>query len=964
MMASIKSVEGPQRGAGVPAREAPSSNTARKRAPQRPGEGLMSASSSKRRFRIGVLALAGIAMLVLAPTVPVLAQVGNAAVEVLVTDQQDQPLPGVTVRVVNRASGLERVSTSNEDGLARLAALPPGTYELHCTLAGFTPVVEENLVLRVGQTARVRAVMQEASKEAITVTAQAPLVDVYKMDSSSNIVPEQIQQLPVPNRDFQRLAFITPGVTRERGQFRFINNGPVLGSGNNASQATILVDGVDLTDPALGLARARFSQDAIQEFRVINDRFDTEIGQSAGGAMSIVTKSGGNELTGTVFAFYRSDSLRSRTKFELENPEYTRGQYGFTLGGPIVKDKTHFFVSTEYIKEDNVALFRPQGAFVDLKADVPHNFDQMLGFVSIDHAVTDSQRLTGKLVYERYREDNFRVGGVSDISNGQSLNRDNWNVTVSHVLVPGPNYINELHAQIGSAKYEEPTNSTAVQEWFSSGNTLKTGTNTVGDLLGKSDVWEIRDTAHLYHGASAWKMGVSVQHVKERSRIDNFQNGLLVYYGDDRSFPISYLYGIGSSDVTKSTTLYGAFIQDDWRPRSNLTLSFGVRYDLDTDGNNPDFHHPLVPDGRSRDTNNIQPRFSFNWDPSGNGSTVVRGGFGRFTGRYLLIPAITELQQNGITGRLFVTRVNGLLYGLPAFALDPNNPTTTGLPLKSAITLLARTFDAPQSDQASLGFTQRLGSTGLFFGAEALYVKGTNEIVVRDTNYDGNPLVRPDPTWDQINTYTNEGHSRYKALIFSLNGTLPGGDLITSSLTVSDKRNISDDFSPAFPYGYPSDPTNIEAEWGRSRGDERWRLVVSGIFNLPWDLTVAPIYEYGSGQPWTHRLGYDYNGDGKNSDRPAGVARNAEDGPPFRQFSVRVTKSIHVSGSGRLDLIVEAFNLFNTVNYDVNSIDGAEYLSGPSLLAPTAAYVPNANFGKYSATFPGREVQLGIRYAF
>ena len=924
----------------------------------------MNALFRKQTCRHGVIVLAGILMLTLASAGPVLAQVGNAGVEVLVLDQQDQPLPGVTVRLVNKASGLERLSATNEDGLARVAALPPGAYELHCTLPGFTPVLEENLVLRVGQTSRVRAVMQEAAKEQITVTAQAPLVDIYRMDSSSNIVPEQIQSLPVPNRDFQRLAFITPGVTRERGEFRFIANGPVLGSGSNASQATILVDGVDFTDPALGLSRARFSQDAIQEFRVINDRFDTEIGQSAGGAMSIVTKSGGNEFAGTAFAFYRSDRLRARTKFELTEPDYKRNQYGFTLGGPIVKDKTHFFVSAEYIKEDNVVFFRPQGLFVDLKEDVPHPFDQLLGFLSIDHSISDSQRLTAKLVYERYREDNFRVGGVADVSNGQSLNRDNWNVVISHVLVPNPNFVNELHAQIGSAKYEEPTNSNAVQEWFSSGNTLKTGTNTVGDLLGKSDVWEIRDTAHIYHGASAWKMGIDVQHVKERSRIDTFQNGLFLYYSDDRSFPISYLYGVGSSDVTKSTTLYGAFVQDDWRPRSNLTVSMGVRYDLDTEGNNPDFHHPLVPHGRSRDTNNIQPRFGFNWDISGDGTTILRGGVGRFTGRYLLIPAITELQQNGITGRLLVTRVNGLIYGLPAFALDPNDPTNTGLLLKSPITLLANPFNAPQADQASLGFTRRLGETNLFFGAEALYVKGTNEIVVRDTNYDGNPLARPNPDWDQINTYTNEGHSRYKALIFTLNGTLPGGHLLTSSLTLGDKKNISDDFSPAFPYGYPSDPQNIEAEWGRSRSDERWRLVVSGIFNLPWGLTVAPIYEYGSGQPWTHRLGYDYNGDGKNSDRPAGVARNGEDGPPFRQLSLRVTKSIKVSGSGRLDLIVEAFNVFNTVNYDVNSVDGAEFLSGPSLLIPTASYVPNTNFGKYSTTLPGREVQVGIRYAF
>src|SRR5205085_8041765 len=120
--------------------------------------------------------------------------------------------------------------------------------------------------------------------------------------SSTNIVPEQIESLPVQDRDFQRLAFITPGVERERGAFRFINGGPVIGAGGNASQATILVDGVDLTDPALGLARTRFSQDAIREFRVIQNRFDSEIGGSAGGAMSVVTKSGTNEIHGNAFS--------------------------------------------------------------------------------------------------------------------------------------------------------------------------------------------------------------------------------------------------------------------------------------------------------------------------------------------------------------------------------------------------------------------------------------------------------------------------------------------------------------------------------------------------------------------------------------------------------------------------------------------------------------------------------------
>jgi len=916
------------------------------------------------RFTLAIGRTAVALLLTVAGATGALAQVSTATLEVQVTDDRGAALPGVTVTATQPATGLQQVGVSDANGTALLAALPPGTYTVRFELSGFNPVAEEGIVLRVGQTAKVRATMQVAAAEAVTVTAEAPMVDVHKMDSSTNITPEQIEMLPVADRDFQRLAFIAPGVQRENGAFRFINGGPIVGASGNASQSTILVDGVDLTDPALGLARTRFSQDAIREFRVINNRFDTEIGQSAGGALSIVTRNGTNELAGSVFAFYRADELREAGALEQDNLPYERGQYGFTLGGPIARDRTHYFVSFEYINEDNVVLFRPGGAFAALADDVPHPFDQTLALASITHSISAEQRLAGKFVYEQYREDNFRVGGVAAESYGQSLDRDNWNLTAEHVLVPGSNYLNELRVQVGRHKYSEPPNTDGVMaEWFSSGSTLQTGTNYLGHLLGEGDIWEVRDTAHMYHGNHGLKAGFSVQHISETFRQDTFATGLMLYLTDDRTIPVAYSYGVGSSEIDTSTTLYGAFLQDEWRARPNLTLSYGVRYDLDTDGNNPDFEHPLAGD-RDKDTDNWQPRLGFSWDVSGDGSKVVRGGAGRFTGRFLLVPSFIELQQNGVTGRPLFTRVNGALYGLPpAFWLDPNNPTTTGILLKPQIALLADSLEAPQADQVTLGYAHRLGATNLYLDVEGIYVEGDDEIVVRDVNWDGNPLVRPNLNYDQINMYTNDGYSKYKALVFSVNGTLEGGHVVTASLTLGDKKNVSDDFSPVFPFGYPSDPADIDAEYGRSRNDERFRFVTTAIFRLPWGLTVAPIYEYGSGQPWTHRLGYDYNGDGKNSDRPDGVERNEMDGPPFRQLSLRVTKGFEVA-AGQLDLVVEAFNLFDTVNYSVASVDGGEYLRGPTLANPSIAAVRNPNYGRYTATFPGREIQLGLRYSF
>lgn len=919
-------------------------------------------SSKNRSLLAGIVALAA----TLALAGPAAAQVATATIDVTVMDSAGASLPGVTVTVVNRDTGLDRIQVTDEAGLARFPALPPGPYDVSGELSGFAAAEQAEVVVRVGQTARLTFTLTPEISESMTVAARTPVVDLYRTDTSTNIVPEQIEELPVADRDFQRLAFIAPGVQRERGSFRFIQGGPVIGSSGNASQSTILVDGVDFTDQALGLARTRFSQDAIQEFRVITNRFDTEVGGSAGGALSILTRSGTNQLKGSVFGFYRDDSLRSTGALETGSSDFNRGQYGFTLGGPITQDRTHYFLSAEYIDEQNVSLFRPGGAYAGRAADVDHPFEQLLGLGSVDHRFSDSNTLSGKVVYERYREDNFRVGGVNDVSNGQRLERDNWNVSATDTWVLSGTRLNELRLQLGARKYFEPTNSDAVEEWFSSGNTLRTGANTVGDLLGDGDYWEIRDTFHqqLSTGNSTHdlKAGFSAYRVEERSDIPVFQEGLLIYVTDDRTLPLAYAYGVGSADVTVDTSIYSVFVQDDWRALPNLTVSLGLRYDYDTDGNNPDFQHPLVGD-RSADDDNIQPRVGFSWDVTGEGKDVVRGGAGIFTGRYLLVPSFTELQQNGVSGRVVRQNVNGLFFGLPpAFWLDPNNPENTGIPLNPDISLLDDSLEAPESTQASLGYTRRLGSSGLFLDVEGIYAEGDNEIIIRDGNFGGNANpVRLNPAYNQINMYTNEGRSEYKALVLGLNGTLRGGHLIASSVTFADKKNIADDFSPAFPVGYPSDPANIDAEYGNSRGVEDYRIVLSGVFRLPWQISVAPIYEYGSGQPWNRRLGYDFNGDGKASDRAPGVERNSEDGPDFKQFSLRITKGFQL-GEGRLDLIVEGFNLFDNTNYDVSSVDGAEFLAGPTLANPGAAFVANPNFGTYRATLPPREVQIGLRY--
>ena len=919
--------------------------------------------------------LVALCLMVLGLAAPAFAQIDKGSIEAVAFDQSKAPLPGVTVTVTRPETGFETIAVTDSSGMARFPALTPGTYEVSFALEGFAPAARQRVTLRIGQEAKLSAVMQAAASETITVSADAPVVDVHKTDSSMNILPEQIEDLPVPNRNFEQLAMLAPGVQRERGGFRFINGGPVIGAGGNASNATIFVNGVDLTDQVNGLARARFSQDAVREFRVITNRFDSEIGGSAGGALSIVTKSGTNDTHGSVFGFFRDAALQTKGERDLvKNDDFSRRQLGFTAGGPIVRDQAFYFASVEQINEENITLFRPAGAFAGRAADVDSPFNQTLLFGSID--ANFNAQMTGgvKGVYENFDQDNFRVGSrfgdvTTDESYGQTLERKNWNLTGEHNWSLSANTFNEARVQYGTRRFFEPTNSDGVAEWYSSGNTLKTGGNILGDLLGEGSTYELRDTIHHHiatgRGSHDLKAGVSLQYIEEQFVLDTYATGLFIYVTDTKALPLAYAYGVGSSDVTSDTNVYGAFVEDSWRPNAKTVLNLGVRYDLDTNGNNEGFTHPLIPEAREADTDNFQPRFSFSYDLRGDGTNVLRGGAGIFTGRMLLVPALTELQQNGVTGRVTFTRVNGALLGLPALALDPNNPTTTGIVSKPAIALLAPDFHNPESKQVTLGYTMKLGASRMFLDTEAIYVKGDDEIVIHDRNWNGNAAPatarRPFTQYDQVNEYSNLGHSTYKALVLSLNGNIRTNDLITASLTIADKKNIADDFSPDFPTGYPNDPANMEAEYGFARGHERYRAVLSGLFHAPWGLRIAPIFEYGSGQPWTHRLGYDANGDGKNSDRPARVGRNEEDGPTFRQLSLRVTKGFNI-GFGELEAVAEAFNVTNETNFDVQSVVAGEFLAGPTAANP--AGTRNPNFGRYNSTLPAREFQLGVRWVF
>ncbi len=906
-------------------------------------------------------------VLVVAVVLPaaVMAQVDSAMLVLRAVDADDTPLAGVAVVLRSERTGAERTAITDEGGRATIPALPPGAWQLSASRGGSQTITDQPLELLVGQTVHLRLVLQTVASGSVTVSGELPMVDLYRADVSTNIVPEQIENLPIPDRQFDRLALLAPTVQPDPALFFGRTGTPVLGPAGSAWSNTYLLDGIDITNPGNGLPIVAISPDAIREFRVISQGFDAEIGLSPGGALSVVTHSGGNQLGGSVYGFYRADGLRARGALEQESGDFTRYHVGFTLGGAIVPDRSHFFVAFEHVNDDTVALYRPGGDFTGQDEDVPHVTESTLALLSLDHAFTGSSSGFATLFYNRGEVENDQVGGVADESWGWSSKGDTVMLLVGHTWLRDADRLNELRALVHVQDSSAPLNSSEVGEWFSSGTTRQTGAHLGGTAdVGDTNV-RFQDTLHWQapHDHQL-RSGLSYQHSNWRVTADRYEHGLLVYVGDTRDLPLVYFYGVGSSTVDLETDAIGLFIQDDWRVNTNLTVGLGLRYDLELGANNSDFEHPLV-GRRTNDTDNLQPRISLVWDISGTGRTIVRGGAGRYTGRFLVFPAIWELQYNGISGRQLYTRVS--IPGNPILIDDPEN---SGYRPPPDISLLVDNLEAPESTQANLGLSHRLGGSGLVLEVDALWAEGRKELVYRDTNWKGNddpcnddPSVgcRFDPSYSAIDRYTNEGRSRYRALSLGLSGTLRGGHLLSASLTISDKKNVMDD---ALTNVKPSDSADVEGEWGRSSTDERLRLVLNGIFRLPWGLTLAPVYEYGSGRPWTVLVGYDANGDSSPFDRPPEHDRNDQDGPRFSQLSLRLTKAVRLGRGNRLDLIVEVFNVFNTTNYDVSSVDGAQYFQRFNRTTGQLEIHENTRFGSYTATLPPREIQLGLRYVF
>src|SRR4051794_14198514 len=288
-----------------------------------------------------------------------------------VIDQQGAAVPGATVTAKSPSTGFTRTETSDTEGVYRLTALPVGIYDVTAELQGFSTVSKKGVEVNIGQTQAIDFPMKVASlAETVNVTGATPLIETTSSSIGAVVDVKRIESLPLNGRQFANLAATVPGVglgfhsdPTKSTQYALQLNG---GAGRNINYQ---IDGGDNNDDTVGGLLQQFPLEAVEQFNLVTQRFKAEYGRSNGGVLNVVTKSGTNTPSGSFFEFFRDKSLNALSEAErlAENPkgDYRRNQFGGSFGGPIAKDKAHFFGAIERTQQDTTQTVDTGGLFPD-----------------------------------------------------------------------------------------------------------------------------------------------------------------------------------------------------------------------------------------------------------------------------------------------------------------------------------------------------------------------------------------------------------------------------------------------------------------------------------------------------------------------------------------------------------------------------------------------------------------------
>ena len=898
----------------------------------------------------------------------------SAALAGRILDSSGAPVPGATVIATNLARSQSWQAVSDDRGAYRFPFLAVGNYRVDVKLSGFAPVSQE-IELAVGTAMDLPIVLTVAGvTESVAVTGAIASVDIARQEVAERVSPTEISALPLNGRNYLDLALLAPGVNRTniRNTERFAETSAVPGTGLSVLGQrnignTFVVDGVSGNDDAADLAGTYLSQEVIREFQVITNGASAEFGRSTSGAFNIVTQSGANRTNGSAYGFFRDDRFDARNPFATSRDPLSQQQFGATLGGPIARDRTFYFVNAEQTLNQRTAYISISDANVSAVNQVldvvgyraprvatgsfSTGFDTTNLFGRVDAQLTAGHLVTGRYSFYDISSENARsVGALTDISRGTSLDNRDQSVAFASVVTTPSGMVNEIRGQFWRSQLDAPGND-LVGPAVSIAGVANFGASTTSPVVRDLDVYQINDTLTIQRGAHLVKSGVDLLYNRlligfpgalpgtyTFSSLANFRQG--VYTQFQQAF--------GQEDQSQNNPNLALFVQDEWRAADSLTISAGLRYDIQG-----------IEDPVQTDWNNLSPRVGVAWAP-GNRRTIVRGAFGLFYDRIPLRAVSNALQRDGSKYRVAVLSFGQA--GAPAF---PNVLPTFPAGIVTAITTIDPDIKSAESWQGSVQVEREIGR-GASVTVAYQGLRGSQIVMSRNVNVPtltaaqaaalGIPnLGRPDPNFANISRFGSLGRSRYDGLTVSARAPLTGWGHARVSYTFG---KALDDAGNAF-FSTPQDNFDIRADWGPSDNDQRHRFVLSGALEAPVSsrfialrgFQLAWVFTYGSPQPFNIVTGGDRNNDTNVNDRPVGVGRNTGEGFDYQSLDLRLGYRFRMAGVSA-EASIDAFNVLNRTN----------------LLFPNNTFgqgtTPLPTFGLATAAADPRQLQLGVRLRF
>lgn len=938
----------------------------------------------------------------------------NGTIEGTVTDESGAVLPGVTVTLTNVDTGDTRVVVTGASGLYRAPLLPLGTYRVGAELQGFKKFEQTGVTLGAGQARVINVSLSVGTlSETVSVTADAPLVDLGKIEQGRTLGEREIKELPLTSRNPYNFALLQPGVvgfeTQEFGVPRLTANGALL-------RVNYQIDGSNNTQKdRAGLRQMPMSEVMIREVKVVTTGYAPEFGQTMGLIYNAITPSGTNRFKGQGSYRMQRDSFAAYPFFfqgartATNRPPTEVNLFTADLGGPIVKDKLHFFAGVEHTERDLsgsrvITISAANQAALGLREPgaMPAALNTEFAIGKLDYSLNQNHRLSARTIFFDNFITNNIGGGLTSVQRGTDFSDRQYSSAVQLVSTLGSKMLNELRVQ-----YATRAQSRAPGSQAGSGPAINiAGVANIGGPIGggsdagfafTQDVFQVNNNLSVLAGDHQIKVGIDFQNVADGRTQTRFQQytfaNLAAYQsavtGANRFGYQQFTQFFGNPDLSFSSNLWGAYIQDDWRVSPNLKLLYGLRYDL-YDVPDPDSAAPYAASRDfTLDTNNLAPRAGLAWTVGRDRRTVVRANTGLMYDQPLLAVYERALIADGSASRVTVA-VQPTTLGAPAFpATLENTPPGFVRPVQS-IASVDPDFEVARSWQNNVQIER--GLSDIYAAALGFtYTRHSNLPVINNVNLqnptgslpDGRPIystavnatTRVNPAFNNIDMVQSNGEGDYKAMTLQFSRRNTRGIQFDFAYTLgksNDNAPITSVLSVQGDTGR-SDPSNLDRDRGPNVLDQRHTFIGSIVaqpeFSIDNRILEALLnhnqfglaIQLASGIPVNLRANRDLNNDGNaTSDRPNGVARNSLNLPARRNVDLRYSRKVRIRGSLTTEVVGEIKNVLNTVQWSsVNNVIAVDTLGNPTGTLPTTGkdLVPTGGYEQ-------RQFQLGFRFTF